>query len=166
MVALIQSSDIHSARLLVEQGMLDEAFEVLRRGLEICKARIDQLTTIGQRDMQAIDDRTALIEGIGGMAFEFLLNSELKEALNAVDFALSTLPSTFLHIYRAHVLMFLDRKDEARPIYVRCRREKVDAERTGEILILQDFASLREAGLSHPLIEEIEELFGKGNQSL
>ena len=161
--ALIASSDIYSAHLLIEQGMLDDAFEVLRRGVEDCKAKIANFAN-GQCTNRVIDDRTTLVQEIGKLAADFLRKLEFQKSLDAVDYALSVLPSTFLYIYRAHALMLLDR--EARPLYVRYRHEKVDAERTGQILILQDFASLREAELTGPLMDEIEELFGAGNQSV
>jgi hypothetical protein len=59
-------------------------------------------------------------------------------------------------------VMLLDRVDEARPLYLRSRGERVDAKRTGETLILQDFASLRKTEFTHPLMSEIERLFAAG----
>ena len=61
--------------------------------------------------------------------------------------------------------MFLDRPDEARTLYVQCRRAKVGAERSGETSILQDFAALRDAKLSHSLMTEIETLFAASEQA-
>jgi tetratricopeptide (TPR) repeat protein len=162
--ALIASSDIPSAQLLVEQGMLDEAFAVLRRGVEDCKAKIANYAN-GQCTNRVIDDRTALVQELGTLAAAFIWNRKFQKALDVVDYALSVLPSTFLNIYRAHALMLLDRADEAGPLYVRYRHERVDAERTGQTLILQDFASLREAEVTRPFMDEIEQLFGAGSQS-
>ena len=113
-----------------------------------------------------LDDRNALLQEIGSLAFSFLKKGDFGKALDAVDHALSVLPSTLLKVYRAHALMLLDREDEARPLYLGSRGGRVDAKRTGETLILQDFASLREAGLTRPLMDEIEELLGAGNKSV
>ena len=44
-------------------------------------------------------------------------------------------------------------------LYIRYRDEKVDTYSSGAGLILSDFASLRRAGLGHPLMDEIETLF-------
>jgi tetratricopeptide (TPR) repeat protein len=165
MAALIHSSDINSGRLLVEKGMLDEALAVFRRGLDDCKAKIEKFA-MGQYSNRAIDDRTAIVDEIGKLAAGFLMNREFQKALDAVDCALSTLPSTLLNVHRAHALMFLDRGDEARPLYLRSRGARVDAKRTGEALILQEFVSLRDAELTCPLMDEIEKLFGVGNPSV
>ena len=145
--------------------MLDEALAVFRRGLDDCKAKIAKFA-IGQYNNRAIDDRNALVHEIGSLAFRFLLNQDYGKALDAVDSALATLPSTLLNVYRAHTLMFLDRVDEARPLYMRCCNDKVDATRTGETVILGDFAALRKAELTRPLMEEIEKLCGAGSRSV
>jgi tetratricopeptide (TPR) repeat protein len=165
MAALIQASDVNSGRLLVEQGKHDEALAVFRRGLDECKAKIEKFA-IGQYNNRAIDDRNALVQEIGSLALSFLANGDYGKALDAVDYAMSALPSTTLRVYRAHALMLLGREDEAQALYLASRGEWVDAERTGEILILQNFAGLRKADLDRPLMDEIEQLFGAGEQSV
>jgi hypothetical protein len=53
--------------------------------------------------------------------------------------------------------MFLDRVDEARTAYLRYRGEtNVQDDKTWETVVLEDFADLRKAGLTHPLMQEIE----------
>jgi hypothetical protein len=56
--------------------------------------------------------------------------------------------------------MFLGRIDEARALYLKYRGQKdvLDGKSWGA-LILADFADLRKAGLSNPLMDEIEKLF-------
>jgi hypothetical protein len=59
--------------------------------------------------------------------------------------------------------MFLNRIAEARDVYRRFREEKnVIGGKSWGAMILADFAELRKAGLSHPLMEEIETLFPAG----
>ena len=56
--------------------------------------------------------------------------------------------------------MFLDRVDEARMLYLQYRGEKsVESGRAWETVVLEDFAELRKAGLTHPLMYEIEKRF-------
>ncbi len=55
--------------------------------------------------------------------------------------------------------MSLGREDEARAIYLRYRGEKVEGEKSWVAAILEDFAELRKAGLTHPLMDEIETTF-------
>jgi hypothetical protein len=59
--------------------------------------------------------------------------------------------------------MFLGRVDEARTLYLRYRGEKnVQDGKPWEILVVEDFAELRKAGLTHPLMDEIEKQFTAG----
>jgi hypothetical protein len=58
--------------------------------------------------------------------------------------------------------MFLDRVEEARALYLRYRGEQnVYEGKPWETIILDDFAELRKAGLTHPLMDEIAKTFAK-----
>jgi hypothetical protein len=65
-----------------------------------------------------------------------------------------------MSIVRAHALMFLDRTEEARALYERFRNRGNDRHRS-RIELMQEFKWLREAGLAHPLMGEIERLIAK-----
>ena len=59
--------------------------------------------------------------------------------------------------------MFLGRVDEARALYLRyCGRKKVQDEKPWETVVFEDFAELRKAGLTDPLMDEIKERFAAG----
>jgi serine/threonine protein kinase len=95
-------------------------------------------------------------------AFSFLRDRDFAKALDVIDCAISTTPgSTWAKVRRAHALMLLGREDEARTLYRRYRGVKVDPESSGESIILQDFAAMRQAGLAHPLMDEIEQVFAE-----
>ena len=56
--------------------------------------------------------------------------------------------------------MFLGRVDAARALYLQYRgTKKVMNGKSWETVILEDFADLRKAGLTHPLMGEIETTF-------
>jgi len=57
--------------------------------------------------------------------------------------------------------MFLGRVDEARTIYLSYRGQKAHSNKDGlwEKVVLGDFAEFRKAGLTNPLMDEIQTLF-------
>jgi hypothetical protein len=61
---------------------------------------------------------------------------------------------------RAHALMFLGRVDEARALYLKYRgQQQVQGDKSWEAVVLEDFAKIQKAGLTHPLMQEIEKAF-------
>ena len=59
--------------------------------------------------------------------------------------------------------MFLGRAEEARALYLKYRGKKnVDGEKSWEASVLDDFAEMRKAGLTHRLMTEIERTFAAG----
>jgi predicted Zn-dependent protease len=91
------------------------------------------------------------------------LDGNFAIALECADQAISLTPAQiWLYSNRAHALMYLGRGDEARAIYLRYRGEQrvsADKSRSWEAMILKDLAELRQAKLTHPLMDEIEALF-------
>jgi hypothetical protein len=100
---------------------------------------------------------------MAGLAWTLLLERDFSKSLEAVDNIIATeaeqsrLPAL---INRAHALMFLGRVDEARNIYLSNRGEMVYTDQIWEVAIKEDFAKLRQKGLDHPLMAEIEKTFG------
>ena len=60
----------------------------------------------------------------------------------------------------AHALMFLNRSDEAKDIYLEFRGAPLNG-KTWEQVVLEDFTELRKAGLANPLMDVIEKTFAK-----
>jgi hypothetical protein len=63
---------------------------------------------------------------------------------------------------RAHALMFLGRGEASRALYL-ANRGKLISGADGQLwerVILEDFVELRNAGLTHPMMAEIERLLG------
>jgi hypothetical protein len=90
-----------------------------------------------------------------------VLAGSFVSALEAADQAIALAPEKiWLYTNRAHALMFLKRVDEARALYLQFRGEKkVQGEKSWETIVVEDFAELRKAGLTHSLMDEIEKRF-------
>jgi tetratricopeptide (TPR) repeat protein len=146
--------------VLVAQGKLDEALKSYRDSLAIAErmAAFDRSNTGWQNDLEYSVGR------IGSLAYRFILARNFASALEASDLVISLAPDTiWLRTNRAHALMFLGRVDEARAVYFRYRGEKiVQNGKPWETGVLEDFAELRKAGLTHPLMDEIKERFAAG----
>ena len=55
--------------------------------------------------------------------------------------------------------MLLGRSSEAKAVYLQYRGRKTLDDKIWETIVLGDFAELRQAGLTDPLMDEIEALF-------
>jgi predicted Zn-dependent protease len=99
---------------------------------------------------------------MGGLAFKLLLAKKFEKSLEASDRAIAAAPGLiWLYTNRAHALMFLGRVEEARTLYRAHRGEKTQDNKIWEDAIREDFAELRKAGLTNPLMDEIERTFAK-----
>src|SRR5262249_22492224 len=131
---------------LVAKGRLDEALRAYRDSLVIAErlAATDPSNTRLQSELQFRIDR------FGAIAYNFILAHNFATALEAVDQAISLAPDkVWLYTNRAHALMFLDRIDEARALYLKYRRhQNVEGDKSWETVILADFAELQKAGLT------------------
>jgi hypothetical protein len=99
---------------------------------------------------------------MGGLAYNLLLAKKFEKSLEASDRAIAAEPGRVrLYTNRAHALMFLGRVDEARTLYLAHRGEKTIDNKIWEDDIREDFAALRKAGLTNPLMDEIARTFAK-----
>ena len=93
-----------------------------------------------------------------GALFDRLVE-RFDEALAHAQRALALSPQQiWIATNRAHALMFLGRADEARAVYLEHRGKPIPEQgnKPWEQVILEDFTALREAGLDHPQMKEIE----------
>lgn len=107
------------------------------------------------------DERRDCADLFGSLAYRFVLAGNFSMALETADVAIALMPD-LIYVYgnRAHALMFLGRVEEARALYLKYRgEENVDEGKSWETTVLDDFAELRKAGLTHPLMIEIEQRF-------
>jgi len=143
--------------VLMAQGKLTEALQAYRDSLAV----IERLAGADPTNAQWQQDLQYSIGRIGGIAYAFVLARNFVAALEAADQAISLASGqVWLRMNRAHALMFLGRADEARALYLQYRGTKnVQDNKSWETVILEDFADLRRAGLTHPVMEEIERKF-------
>ena len=97
------------------------------------------------------------------VAWYALLAREFTQALSAADRAHALLPDDLeIDTNRAHALMFLGRGEESEALYLAHKGERVSDEDRSlwERVIAKDFADLRKAGLTHPMMVEIEKKLG------
>ena len=113
---------------------------------------------------KAIDINPKYFNVLGGLSHTLLFVRDFAKALESADEAIALAPDEiWLHTNRAHALMFLGRVDEARALYLKHRGAKnVGGKGSWETVILDDFAELRKAGLTSPLMDEIEKKFTAG----
>jgi hypothetical protein len=99
---------------------------------------------------------------MGNLAFEFLRAKKFKKFLDASDRAIAAAPGLiWIVTNRAHASMFLGPVDEARMLYRAHRGEKTLDNKIWEDVVRENFAELRKASLTNPLMDEIERTFAK-----
>jgi tetratricopeptide (TPR) repeat protein len=147
----------HIGKVLKAQNNLEEALKFYLQGLAISKRTAQS----ADGTAQSKQDLEAAAAGVVVLSFRLLLVRDFSQALNLVEQAISAAPDLiWLYAARAHVLMFLGRAEEARSIYFRYQpQQKVRGEKSWEALLRQDFTELRKAGLTHPLMGEVENTF-------
>jgi len=110
-------------------------------------------------DRQLERDLEEIADDLDRLAYQFLLARDFANALASADQAIASAPdrgSSYLN--RAHALMFLGRADEARAVYLRYSAENnVQDSKSWVPVVLQNFGELRRAGLTNPLMKEIED---------
>jgi tetratricopeptide (TPR) repeat protein len=141
-------------RVLTAKHEFAEAVRAYRDSLAITSRLIERYGSTEQWQ----EDRRRAISSLGGLSYKLVKASEFAMALQVAEQAIDLAPDlTWLHSNRAHAPMFLQRVDDARAVYLAFRgRQKAEGERSWEAVILDDFAELRKAGLTHPLMDEIE----------
>ena len=102
-------------------------------------------------------------EALGDVAWYAVLAREFTKALSDAARAHALLPDNLpIECSRAHALMFLGRGKEAEALYLAHKGERIseDDRRLWESVIAKDFADLRKAGLTHPMMADIEQKLG------
>lgn len=167
--ALIQAGD----RLAADRKF-DDALAAYRQEVAACKVDF----TADRSDKDAQERFRRAVARIGLVADALLLVGEFERAITVAEEALAegttpfwvnkTLPffdniittgTTWISAIRAHALMLSGRDGPARAFYHSFKGDPKVVMTSWETSILRDFVRLRKAGLSHPLMDEIEKRY-------
>jgi TPR repeat protein len=106
-------------------------------------------------------ERTA--QALKSVAWYALFARDFPKALTAAERAHALLPDDLaIETNRAHALMFIEREEDSKALYLAYKGKPLseqDAE-LWERAIADDFAELRKAGLTHPMMADIEKELG------
>jgi hypothetical protein len=141
--------DEAKARTEFDAGHYDEAFKIDSASASASEAF--EIKTSGK-----LGSLTA--SALGGLSWSALFAHHYAEALDAAERSIKLKPDLAPETNRAHALMMLGRTAEAKTIYLAHKGESLNG-KTWEEVVADDFAKLRKAGITSPLMAEIETAF-------
>jgi TPR repeat protein len=96
------------------------------------------------------------------VAWRALFAQEFTKAFSASDRAHALLPDDLaIEANRAHALMFLGRREDSKALYLAHKGKPLwQGGKLWERGIVEDFAEFRKAGLTHPMMADIEKKLG------
>jgi TPR repeat protein len=98
-----------------------------------------------------------------GVIWYALFAKDFTKALTVADHAHTLFPNNLMiETNRAHALMFMRHDKEAKALYLDHKGQRMSGEddRLWEHVIGQDFAEFRKAGLTHPMMADVEKKLG------
>jgi TPR repeat protein len=102
-------------------------------------------------------------QALHSVAWYALFERQFTKALTISNRAHALFPDDFtIEANRAHALMFLERGKESKALYLAHKGKPVSEQdaRLWEHVIVEDFAEFRKAGLTHPMMADIEKELG------
>jgi tetratricopeptide (TPR) repeat protein len=145
-----------TGEMLRAQGKLEGARKSYRDSLAI----FQRLAASDRNDTKWHQDR---IDAIGALAYELILVRDFTTALEASDLVISIAPNEiWLNTNRAHALMFLGHDEEAKALYLTYKGKPIAEgdNKLWERSIAHDFAEFRRAGLTTPMMADVEKELG------
>jgi tetratricopeptide (TPR) repeat protein len=155
------SSLMRIADLRGQMGDREGALAAYRRRLPVR----EKLAALTEEDEVKSDGRAGpkTARALHNVSWVALVNREFAKALATGERAHLLDPNYLTaETDHAHALLFLERTNEARAIYIAHKGKKLVESRneTWEEAIAKDFAMLRRMGLDHPMMAEIEAELG------
>jgi TPR repeat protein len=102
-------------------------------------------------------------QALHSVAWYALFERQFTKALTISNRAHALFPDDFtIEANRAHALMFLERGKESKALYLAHKGKPVSEQdaRLWEHVIVEDFAEFRKAGLTHPMMADIQKELG------
>jgi hypothetical protein len=141
--------DTLKAKTEFDAGHYDEAFKI--DSANAAAAEAFEIKTSGKAG-----DLTA--SSLAQLSWYGLFAHHYAEALHAAERSIKLKPSLVPETNRAHALMMLGRTADAKAIYLAHKGEPLNGKKWEEV-IADDFAQLRKAGITSPLMVDIETAF-------
>jgi TPR repeat protein len=141
-----------SIREVATAGRYDEALRLA----EAFAAKLEAEET--KRDGKPGEQTAQALTGVTWLA---LFAKEFTKALTVADRAHALFPNNLsIETNRAHALMFMEHDEEAKALYLAHKgMVRSVSGKLWEQIIAEDFAKLRDAGLSHPMMADVEKEF-------
>ena len=99
-------------------------------------------------------------EELRTVAWYALFTKDFPKALSVADRSHALFPDSLsVETNRAHALMFLERGEESKALYL-AHKGALMSDGFWERVIAEDFAEFRKAGLTHPMMADIEKELG------
>ena len=103
------------------------------------------------------------MQALISVSWSALLAREFAKAVTAAERAHTLWPNNLsIEMNRAHALMFAGREEEAESLYLAHKGQRMSDQNSKlwESVIAKDFAEFRKAGLTHPMMADIEQKLG------
>ena len=151
------------AKANLEGLSIDEAAHAGRyaEALQLQEARALKVEAVETKREGKPGKETA--QGLGEVAWSALFAREFTKALTVADRAHALFPDDLaIESNRAHALMFLGRGKESNALYLTYKGKPIPDQngKLWERAIAEDFAEFRKAGLTHPMMADIEKELG------
>jgi tetratricopeptide (TPR) repeat protein/Zn-dependent protease len=148
------------APLLLDVGREPDALEAYRMALALSEklASDHESKEVSKRGGKPGPDTAWGLQMVSKGA---LYARDFPKALAAAERSLSLAPGNRqVEAYRAHALLLLGQADAAKEAYLAHKGQPALAGKTWEQIVSEGLASLRRAGIMHPMLAEIEKLLG------
>jgi TPR repeat protein len=118
----------------------------------------DAMEVEWKREGKPVEEMAQALNEVAGVA---LLARRFPKALTVSDRAQALLPDNLpIETNRAHALMFADHAEESKALYLAHKGQALFERKRWEDVIAEDFAEFRKAGLTHPMMADIEKELG------
>jgi hypothetical protein len=152
-----------AAKTVLEQLSISEAVEGGRypEALQLQEAMAQKMEA-GETEREGKPGQETA-QALTNLAWYTLLAREFPKALTVAEHAHALFPHDLaIEANRAYALMFRGSENESRALYLAHKGEPVSGQdgKVWERVIAEDFAEFRKAGLTHPMMAEIEKELG------
>jgi hypothetical protein len=163
-----QAAAARAAKSKAESEKIAKAIAIVKAEAEFAAGRYNEAFKLAQENeakalVNDLKEKGTLGEDtahrLATIGWYGLFVREFSKSLDASESAIKLTPNDLVpQGNRAHALMLLGRTAEAKAIYLAHKGEPLNG-KTWEEVVADDFALLRKAGITHPLMAEIETTF-------